>query len=351
MNDSNNSTPESGSLEHSKHHHWRRRAFALTFTGALVFGTVGYKQYDPQTPFVDALYYGAQLFAMHAPHLDRALPWTLELGRWLAAATTVFAAFQVVQHMWQDEWDAQHIRRMKGHTIICGLGKKGFAVASSLAEQSKRVVVIEKSPSTDLIEACRERRIHVLTGDATNPDVLCAARIEHAVSLLALCPDDSTNCEIAAQACRLRDRARHDAMLLQCHIQVGDAETRETLQRLLVKQPGRRGASVRFFDSFDPEARQLIVHGLPLDHDGVKPGDTRCVHLIILGFGRMGRTLAIRAAQLGVFAQPGRLKISVIDRRGQARHERRQPAGRLGAQLQDPLPRRAQPRLPLALHP
>jgi hypothetical protein len=63
----------------------------------------------------------------------------------------------------------------------------------------------------------------------------------------------------------------------------------------------------------------LLVEDLPLDHDGVSATETRQVHLVILGFGRMGRTLAVRAAQLGCFASRRPLRISVIDRAA-ARH-------------------------------
>ncbi len=175
--------------------------------------------------------------------------------------------------------------------------------------------MVDKSPALELAEECRRLGAHLLTGDAANPEVLLGAQIRRAGLLIALCPEDSTNCEIAAVARRLRSGAPEGTAALECRIQVSDTEARRTLDGLLGRAAGPGVILPRFFDCFDPEARQLLIHDLPLDHDGIRPGDKREVHLVILGFGRMGRALAVRAAQLGVFAEPGRLRISVIDRK------------------------------------
>src|ERR1017187_10000635 len=316
MTDSNAPAHELASHSFAWHRHWQRRTLFVCFATGMVFGTIGYTQYLPGTSFTNALYGAVQLFSFHSPHFETDVPWTLEIGRWLAGVTTAFAGFQLLRRMWQEERDAQRIRRMKQHVIVCGLGRRGLAAVQNLTlQQRKRVVVIDKAPAPDMAEACRKLGVHLLTGDATNPDVLQAARIGCASALVTLCPEDSTNYEIAAHACNLRAAAGECPEPLQCQIQVGDAEARKALQELLARRHEKSNAVIRFFDTFDPQVRQLLVHQLPLDHAGIKPDDVRPVHLVILGFGRMGRTLAVRAAQLGVFAQPGRLKISVIDRR------------------------------------
>jgi hypothetical protein len=79
---------------------------------------------------------------------------------------------------------------------------------------------------------------------------------------------------------------------------------------------------VRYFDLFDAAARRLLLDpgALPLDHGGILKDDARQVHLVILGFGRLGRSVAVRAAQLGHFANRKPLRISVIDQEA-GRHE------------------------------
>ena len=298
---------------------WHWRLLAVCAAGTVVLGTIGFREFQNGESGVaslsNAIYHAVQLFALHSPHFDRPVPWTLELGRWLGAVSTLLTVLEFARLALREELTTMRLSRLHGHFIVCGLGRKGLATVRCLAKTGKKVVVIDKWPAPDMAEGCLAFGAHVLTGDAANPDVLQAARVNHAQSLIALCPDDSTNCDIAALACRLRSEAPEAAFPLQCRIQVSDSEARKALDELLAQRKAKGRTTVNFFDSYDPEARQLLVHDLPLDHEGIKPGEKRQVQLIILGFGRMGRALAVRAAQLGVFAQPGRLRISVIDRK------------------------------------
>ena len=63
-------------------------------------------------------------------------------------------------------------------------------------------------------------------------------------------------------------------------------------------------------------ARHQTSHG-----QGIRPNDPRTVHLVIVGFGRMGRSLALRAAKMGHFANGKLLRISVIDREADRQRE------------------------------
>lgn len=258
------------------------------------------------------------MFVLHTPHFARPVPWTLELGRWLATMTTLLAVFGMARRLLHQERTVLKLRRLRGHTVVCGLGRKGAAAVQRLRQGGQAVVVIDKAPQPDLDALCRERGALVLTGDATRVDTLRKARLAHARSLLALCPDDPTNCEVAAQACRIRRRAKTAAGVLHCHVHLSDSDLRTVFHKMIAAHPDTAGIKVHVFDAYDPEARQLLVHDLPLDHDGVNAKETRQVHLVILGFGRMGRALAVRAAQLGHFANSARLRISVIDRRAAA---------------------------------
>jgi hypothetical protein len=51
-----------------------------------------------------------------------------------------------------------------------------------------------------------------------------------------------------------------------------------------------------------------------LDGSGISKDDPRSVHVVILGFGSMGRSIALRAAKMGHFANGKPLRITVVDR-------------------------------------
>jgi hypothetical protein len=307
-----------------------RRLLAVFFAVALVCGTVGFLQYQEAShefhagssvaAFLNALYHTAQLFILHTPLFATPIPGTLEVARWLAALTTLMAAASVGRRVFREELTELKVRRAKHHVVVCGLGRKGMAQVRYLHGLERRVVAIDTFPDGESVEACRRMGVPVVTGDATHASTLAAAGVAHASALYALCPDDRTNCEIAAQVSQV-SRLDTDGRLA-CHIHLGDVDLRAALQETLSRLT-ENGQQVhfQFFDVFEPEVRRLLVHDLPLDHDGVSSDDSRAVHLVILGFGRMGRTLAVRAAQLGCFANHRRLRISVIDRHADERRD------------------------------
>ena len=300
-----------------------RRALALLFVSTLVFGVVGFLQHrhglpaapgdSPAAVFLNALYHTMQLFILHTPLFTGPIPWTLELARWLAALTTVMAVASVARRMLREELIDLQLHRANRHVVVCGLGRKGIEQVRQLRQQRQPVVVIEQSPEAEHAEECRRLGVPIVAGDAAHPATLQEARVAQASALYALCPDDRTNCEIAAQVRHIPRSAAHGR--LECHIHLGDVDLRAALQETLSQHPGNNDRiHFQLFDVFEPEVRQLLIHDLPLDHDGVGPHDLRPVHLVILGFGQMGQTLAVRAAQLGCFANRRRLCISVIDR-------------------------------------
>ncbi|RME81102.1 MAG: potassium channel protein, partial [Caldilineae bacterium] len=82
-------------------------------------------------------------------------------------------------------------KRMKDHTIICGYGRIGRAVAAEFARNDSPFVIIEAD--VELAEGLREQGLHVIHGDATDDDVLLAAGIEHARRLIAVLNEDNDN--------------------------------------------------------------------------------------------------------------------------------------------------------------
>ena len=85
------------------------------------------------------------------------------------------------------------IRKMNGHTIVCGYGKYGREIVSHLRLHNHPYVIIEQNEEklTDLIE--EDEDILYVIDDATHDDALFAAGIERASSLITALNDDSDN--------------------------------------------------------------------------------------------------------------------------------------------------------------
>lgn len=82
----------------------------------------------------------------------------------------------------------RQISNLRGHTIVCGWGRVGEAVAHDLDLAGHKVVVIDQS--ADRVAALE---FPTIVGDATRDDTLKAAGIERARALIAALDSDADN--------------------------------------------------------------------------------------------------------------------------------------------------------------
>jgi voltage-gated potassium channel len=91
------------------------------------------------------------------------------------------------------------IEKLSEHIIICGYGRNGRQAAHVLKNQNKRFVVIELNP--ELTKNINHRFSElIITGDATQDDILLKAGIHKASALITTLPSDSDNLFIVLTA-------------------------------------------------------------------------------------------------------------------------------------------------------
>ncbi len=91
------------------------------------------------------------------------------------------------------------IDKMKDHIIICGYGRYGSSVVKHLAGQNKAMVIIESD--LEKVQNLRASTDYVvLSGDATDEDLLREAGVEHASALITVMPKDAGNVYITLVA-------------------------------------------------------------------------------------------------------------------------------------------------------
>jgi Trk K+ transport system NAD-binding subunit len=120
--------------------------------------------------------------------------------------TSIFIGY-VSAAITRAQWTAQQgLRRIRarGHFVVCGGGRIGSAVVNLLMQAGKHVVVIDSHPDPTLVRRARESRIDLLTGDATNEDVLALCDVAHAAAVVVLTNSDPGNLEIALGARAMR---------------------------------------------------------------------------------------------------------------------------------------------------
>ena len=89
------------------------------------------------------------------------------------------------------------ISKLKGHYILCGMGRMGRIIAAELDSKGEDFVVIEKEGET---EACPVAECLILKGDATRDEMLLSAGIERAKGLISVLPTDAENLYVVLSA-------------------------------------------------------------------------------------------------------------------------------------------------------
>ncbi len=306
-------------------HASRKQWWLIITAGALtiICGTLGLLQYEQEhghgeihfwRAALGAFYHALQMLILHTPHFEHEVNWGIEFGRWLGAFTLVATTVMLLWRRLRRELGLIQLAAWRDHFVVCGLGQKGFEVARFFRSENHgaKVVVIDPAPDEALLHECEALGICVLGGDAADPRVLRRARVEAAAEIVVITPEDETNVRIATKIRKLV--SAHAGTLPKCHVHLANINLRAGLQDLVELDAEKKSACrLHFFDVYDDEARRVLL-ALPLDGPGIGFHSPVSVHVVILGFGRMGRSLALRAAKMGHFANRKPLRLSVIDR-------------------------------------
>jgi voltage-gated potassium channel len=98
------------------------------------------------------------------------------------------------------EWEMAVASTFNQHIILIGLGHLGFRVARELHQMEQDVVAIELSPTAELVANTRRLDIPVLPGDGTKEELLEAAGVRRARTIILCTQNDSLNLQMAVKA-------------------------------------------------------------------------------------------------------------------------------------------------------
>jgi len=95
---------------------------------------------------------------------------------------------------------------LSGHVIICGYGRIGSIVASEILAEDVPTVIVESNP--EVIRLLEERGVPYVAGDATADEVLLAAGLERARTLVAALTQEAANVYVTLTARQLNPTIR-----------------------------------------------------------------------------------------------------------------------------------------------
>lgn len=281
---------------------------------ATVLGYIGFANYyaeiHEEHTVYDFLYLAAQLFVLQSGWVQGNVNWQLQLARFLAPAATVYTAVAGIVALFRDQFQTLVARFVRDHVVICGLGRRGLLLAEDFLSRDIPVVAIERDTDSDWIIPCREQGGIVMIGDATNRDVLRGAGVRRADYVIAVCGEDGVNAEIAVNCRDLVKDSRERP--LKCVAQIEDPDLCYLLKGLEFAMAKAGSFRLQFFNSHTRGAKLVLEEYPPFD-----PCSSHIPHILIIGIGRMGENVAVRAARMwrnhGLSSR-GRLRITLIDR-------------------------------------
>ena len=287
----------------------------LAWLVSLALGIIGFYIYAIENgedwTAGDVIYRTFQLVTMNSGAVDGEVNWILQFARFLLPLLTVYTVFQVLMQLFVEQTQKLRLRRLKDHVVICGMGRKGSRLARELLGLGRQVVIIENELKQENAENFRHLGAIVLTGDATDKDVLTRARILHARNLVCLLGGDSENLQTAYQAYQLTRTRRVGKLTCIIHLFSIDLLNIIRSSELAI-EPG-----VPFeLETFNPYERtaRILLNDNPGWREDSSLEDIP-ESLLVVGLGRLGEQLVVQAGYLWhLLKRQGRLCVKVVDR-------------------------------------
>ena len=282
---------------------------AALWAALLILGLGGFMEQEREAGLdrstLDTLYLTVQLATLDYGGGDDALNWRLEVARFVAPMMAATTLLQTASVVFRDQFARLRLRFLHDHVIVCGLGGAGSRLAIALARAGHHVVGVEKAATSPGIAALRSHDVPVVVGDATDPDLLRATRIQRASRVVAVCGADANNVAVAATV-REVGAQRSARTSLRCSVHLEDTELCMLLRAGELASAG--DVRIEFFNFHERAARSWLAEHPPFG-DGTTPP-----HLVVIGLGQLGRSLVVAAAQRWADGHEGRVRITLVDR-------------------------------------
>jgi len=279
---------------------------------AIGLGYVGFEQHalaiDKPSSAGSLLYLTLQLFVLESGAVAWPVPWELELARFMAPAVSAYTATMALALIFKEQLQHLRLRFLRQHVVICGLGRKGLSLASTFHERGYKVVVLDNDAKNILLSRCREHGATVFIGNAADLETLRAINVAHARYLISVCKEDGVNAEVAVNARALFHAQR--GRVLTCWAHIVDVHLCKLLREHELSMRPDEAFRLEFFNVYERGARAM------LEHHPFKTAQNAAPHLAVLGMGRLGENLVLRAAQAWYENAPAaaRLRITALDR-------------------------------------
>jgi voltage-gated potassium channel Kch len=183
---------------------------------------------------------------------------------------------------------------LRNHVVVAGLGDVGFRLAAALNDAGAHVVAIDRDVANLSIEGCRERGIGVMVGDATDPGVLRAVRIDRAEHLIVAPGIDAVAIDVIASATRVVDGHRQRPLNVFAHIE--DRALWQAMEAWTLTEGSDLDLRLQLFNLYEAAIRLLLTEHPPFTDPDAEA--RRGPNVLVVGDSAITEILVVNTARL-----------------------------------------------------
>ena len=273
-----------------------------------------------------AAYDTAQLFTLNIDE-ERLNKDDAPLG-WLAAASAalfaILFAFGVIATLFRDSLATFRLLIARRHVVVCGVGRTGRRIIEDLHRRDTRqlVVAIDIDPQLGDDLFLYTRGVITLMGSAAKEEVLRKARVSRATEVFVTTGSDEQNIECAlaiADMSRSRSENTWEGLAgwfrrhqTRCFVHIVNRDLAEIFRA----KSDDLEKSLPWIDIevFSAAERTALKFLESMTRAVQLPGPDQVAHVVLIGFGRFAKSLALHLAELAHFPNNRRLRMTVADR-------------------------------------
>lgn len=198
----------------------------------------------------------------------------------------------------------------EGFVVVCGLGRKGYQLASRLLADGRDVVVVDAGAEASRADDVSDRGAVVFRADATRRRTLGRRAKAHlAAEVFVNCGSDRTNAEVVRTLSNWLDDRPTPHEYVECHAHLAARRQRHFVHDQLGDRADLR---VRTYDTATVTARELLRRRPP-GRFGTNP-DAERVHVVLFGWGRLCEALVFELCERMHYLSDHERAITVVCR-------------------------------------
>ena len=265
-------------------------------------------------PFWDIAYSIVYLFVIESEEPEGPVPWQLAAARWLAAGVAFWAVAKTVLVLFHEQMQLARPAKWRGHVRDLRAGPERYPTRQRIS--SRRVARRRNRPEPQQSLhgqlqtvgrgcACRRRHRNLRPGPCHG-----APRARY---LITVTGDDGANMATAIKLHQLlKEPEGRSSSLTTCIVHLVDLPLCELFKQHTIFRADTDQLEVRVFNTYESAARILFAEH-PLEGPG-RDSSRKTPHLVVLGFGKMGQSVALQAAKIAHCAAGIPLRITIVDR-------------------------------------